>query len=129
MAPQAHGLSTRRGKQTLVLLCRRRLLVAGTSVFFATSLAAGIASTEAMLVGARLIQGMGAAMMLPAALSILTTTFTEGSDRHKALGAWGAMAGLASAAGVFLGGVLSDGPGWRGGVLGKPPVCLGVVRG
>ena len=185
MAPQAHVLSTRRGKQTLVLLCavafldfvdasivnvalpsirgdlgfsvqslqwvisaymltyggfmllggraadllgRRRLLVAGTSVFFATSLAAGLASTEAMLVGARLIQGMGAAMMLPAALSILTTTFTEGSDRHKALGAWGAMAGLASAVGVFLGGVLSDGPGWRWVFWVNLPVCLVVLR-
>src|ERR687888_1114307 len=129
MAPQAHGLSTRRGKQTLVLLCRRRLLVAGTSVFFATSLAAGIASTEAMLVGARLIQGMGAAMMLPAALSILTTSFHEGSDRHKALGAWGAMAGLASAVGVFLGGVLSEGPGWRWVFFVNLPVCAVVLYG
>jgi EmrB/QacA subfamily drug resistance transporter len=81
-----------------------------------------------MLVGARLIQGMGAAMMLPAALSILTTTFTEGSDRHKALGAWGAMAGLASAVGVFLGGVLSDGPGWRWVFWVNLPVCLVVLR-
>jgi predicted MFS family arabinose efflux permease len=56
---------------------------------------------------------MGAAMMLPAALSILTTSFSEGSDRNKALGAWGATAGLSSALGVFLGGVLSEGPGWR----------------
>src|SRR5919197_3600181 len=116
------------GGRAADLLGRRRLLVAGTSLFFATSLAAGLAGNEGMLVGARLIQGMGAAMMLPAALSILTTTFTEGSDRHKALGAWGAMAGLASAVGVFLGGVLSDGPGWRGGFWVNLPVCLVVLR-
>jgi MFS family permease len=66
-----------------------------------------------MLIGARLAQGVGAAMMIPAALSILTTSFTEGGDRNKALGAWGGVAGLASALGVFLGGVLSEGPGWR----------------
>jgi EmrB/QacA subfamily drug resistance transporter len=110
------------------VLGRRRLLVAGTSLFFAASLAAGLAGSADMLIGARLIQGMGAAMMLPAALSILTTTFTAASDRHKALGAWGAMAGLASAAGVFLGGVISDGPGWRWVFFVNLPVCLIVLR-
>ena len=65
------------------------------------------------MIAARLAQGAGAAMMLPAALSILTTTFREGRDRHTALGVWGAVGGLASAAGVLLGGLLTDGPGWR----------------
>jgi EmrB/QacA subfamily drug resistance transporter len=110
------------------LLGRRRMLITGTVVFFASSLAGGVAGSEGTLVGARLVQGMGAALMLPAALSILTTTFTEPADRHKALGAWGAMAGLASAAGVFLGGVLSDGPGWRWVFFVNLPVCLVVIR-
>jgi MFS family permease len=79
-----------------------------------------------MLVGARLVQGVGAAMMLPAALSILTTTFSTASDRHTALGAWGAMAGLSSAVGVFFGGVLTEGPGWRWVLLINIPVCVVV---
>src|SRR5919197_936061 len=116
------------GGRAADLLGRRRLLLAGTSLFCDTSLGAGLAVDEAMLVLARFLQGFGAAMMLPAALSILTTTFTEAGDRHKALGAWGAMAGLASAAGVFLGGVLSDGPGWRWVFFVNLPVCLVVLR-
>src|SRR6266496_6452547 len=63
-------------------------------------------------------------MMLPAALSLLTTLFKEGSDRHTALGAWGAVAGLASAAGVFLGGVLTEGPGWRWVLFVNPPIAV-----
>jgi MFS family permease len=76
-----------------------------------------------MLIGARLVQGVGAAMMMPAALSILTTSFRDGADRPKALGAWGATAGMASALGVFLGGVLSGGPGWRWVFFVNIPVC------
>ena len=76
-----------------------------------------------MLVGARLGQGVGAAMMAPAGLSILTTTFNSGDDRNRALGVWGAVSGLAAAAGVFLGGVLSQGPGWRWVLFVNLPVC------
>ena len=101
------------GGRAADLLGRRRLLVAGIVVFALASLAAGIAQTAGLLIGARLVQGVGAAMMVPATLSILTTTFTEGADRHKALGAWGAVAGLASAVGVFLGGVITEAAGWR----------------
>jgi EmrB/QacA subfamily drug resistance transporter len=101
------------GGRAADLVGRRPLLIAGTVLFGAASLTGGLAGSEAMLIGARLAQGVGAAMMIPAALSILTTSFTEGSDRNKALGAWGGVAGLASALGVFLGGVLSEGPGWR----------------
>jgi EmrB/QacA subfamily drug resistance transporter len=101
------------GGRAADLIGRRPLLVAGTVVFGAASLTGGVAGSEGMLIGARLAQGVGAAMMIPAALSILTTSFTEGGDRTKALGAWGGVAGLASALGVFLGGVLSEGPGWR----------------
>ena len=84
------------------------MLVAGTALFAACSLAGGLAAAAGMLVGARLGQGAGAAMMAPAGLSILTTSFNSGDDRHRALGVWGAVSGLAAAAGVFLGGVLSQ---------------------
>src|SRR6185437_4144071 len=85
------------------LLGRRRLLIAGTALFAACSLAGGLAVNAGMLVGARLGQGAGAALMAPAGLSILTTTFSQGTDRGRALGIWGAISGLAAAAGVFLG--------------------------
>jgi EmrB/QacA subfamily drug resistance transporter len=105
------------------LLGRRRVLVAGVVVFGACSLGAGLAQNEGTLIAARVLQGVGAAMMAPAALSILTTTFREGADRNTALGAWGAISGLAAAAGVFLGGVLSEGPGWRWVFFVNIPVC------
>ncbi len=76
------------------LLGRRRLLIAGTALFAVSSLACGLADSQGLLVGARLAQGFGAAMMSPAALSILTTTFQD-SDRHKALGVWAGISGLA----------------------------------
>jgi EmrB/QacA subfamily drug resistance transporter len=111
------------------LLGRRRVLVTGTTLFAVSSLAGGLAANAGMLVAARLVQGLGAAMMLPAALSALTTTFREGPDRHRALGAWGGIAGLASALGVFLGGVLSEGPGWRWVLFVNLPVCALVLLG
>jgi EmrB/QacA subfamily drug resistance transporter len=117
------------GGRAADLLGRRRVLVAGTSLFGVASLTGGLAGSEGMLVGARLAQGLGAAMMLPAALSTLTTTFNAGTDRLKALGAWGAMAGLASALGVFLGGVLSEGPGWRWVLFVNLPFCVLVLVG
>jgi len=106
------------------LLGRRRVLVAGVIVFGACSLGAGLAQSQGTLIAARVLQGVGAAMMAPAALSILTTTFREGTDRNTALGAWGAVSGLAAATGVFLGGVLSEGPGWRWVFYVNIPVCL-----
>ena len=106
------------------LLGRRRVLVAGLVGFAACSLAAGVAQSEGTLIAARVLQGVGAAMMAPAALSILTTTFREGTDRNTALGVWGAISGLGAAAGVFLGGVLSEGPGWRWVFFVNIPVCL-----
>jgi EmrB/QacA subfamily drug resistance transporter len=109
------------------LLGRRRLLVAGTTLFGLSSIASGFAPTSGVLVGARLAQGVGAAMMSPAALSILTTTFNEGSDRLTALGAWGSVGGLASVLGVFLGGVFAGGPGWRWVFFVNPPVCAAIL--
>jgi len=101
------------GGRAADLLGRRRVLVAGTIVIGIASLIGGLAQASGLMIGARLVQGAGAAMMLPAALSILTTSFKEGKDRNTALGAWGAIGGIASAAGVLLGGLLTDGPGWR----------------
>jgi EmrB/QacA subfamily drug resistance transporter len=117
------------GGRAADLLGRRRLLMWGTALFALSSLTAGLATSEAMLIAARLVQGLGAAMTFPAALSTLTTTFHEGSDRHKALGAWGGIAGIASAAGVFLGGVISQGPGWRWVFFVNLPVCAIVLAG
>jgi EmrB/QacA subfamily drug resistance transporter len=101
------------GGRAADLLGRRRVLVAGVVLIGLSSLIGGFAQSSGVLVGARLAQGIGAAMTLPAALSILTTSFKEGPDRNKALGIWGAVGGLASAAGVLLGGLLTQGPGWR----------------
>ena len=95
------------------LVGRRRILVSGLVLFAIASLAGGLAQTEGLLVAARLAQGAGAAMMSPAALSVLTTTFTDRRDRNLALGAWAAVPGLAGAFGVVLSGVLTEGPGWR----------------
>src|SRR5882724_6061826 len=105
------------GGRAADLLGRRQILIGG------------LAGGEGTLVGARLAQGLGAATMLPAALSILTTTFSAGTDRNTALGAWGAMAGLGAAVGVFLGGVLSEGPGWRWVMFVNLPFCAVVLVG
>lgn len=112
------------GGRAADLLGRRRVLLAGMTAFALASTIGGFAATAEVLVGAQLLQGAAAALMLPAALSILTTTFREGSDRNNAVGAWGGVAGAASAAGVLLGGVLTDGPGWRWVLFVNPPICL-----
>jgi EmrB/QacA subfamily drug resistance transporter len=109
------------------LLGRRVTLVSGTALFAVTAIIGGAAPNAGTLVGARLAQGIGAALMTPAALSILTTSFNSGTDRVKALGAWGAMGGLASVLGVFLGGVISAGPGWRWVLYINPPICALVI--
>jgi EmrB/QacA subfamily drug resistance transporter len=111
------------------LLGRRRMLLTGLAVFALSSLTAGLADSAGLLVAARLVQGVGAALMTPAALSALTTSFREGKDRNTALGIWGAVSGMAAAAGVFLGGVISQGPGWRWVFFVNPPVCVMVAAG
>jgi EmrB/QacA subfamily drug resistance transporter len=116
------------GGRAADLLGRRRVLVIGISVIGVSSLIGGLAGSSGLLIAARLAQGLGAAMTLPAALSILTTSFKEGSDRNKALGVWGAIGGLASAAGVLLGGLLTEGPGWRW-VMFVNPVAVVFVLG
>jgi len=95
------------------LLGRKRVLLAGVGVFTLASLCCGLASSGTMLIGARAVQGLGAAAMTPAALSILMRSFPEGADRNKAIGAWGATGGIAATAAWIVGGPLIDGPGWQ----------------
>jgi EmrB/QacA subfamily drug resistance transporter len=109
------------------LLGRRRVLVAGIVTIGISSLVGGLAGSSGVLIGARMAQGLGAALTLPAALSILTTMFKEGKDRHTALGVWGGVAGIASAAGVLLGGLLTEGPGWRWVMFVNPLACVLVL--
>src|SRR3954451_19994102 len=117
------------GGRAADLLGRRRVLVTGTVVIGISSLIGGFAGSSGVLVAARLAQGLGAALMLPSALSILTTKFKEGGDRTKALAVWGAVGGLASAAGVLLGGLLTEGPGWRWVMFVNPLAALLVLGG
>jgi EmrB/QacA subfamily drug resistance transporter len=95
------------------LLGRRSVLVTGLIVFATSSLLGGLAHTSSLLVGARFAQGIGAAMMSPAALSTLTSTFRSTRDRNTALGVWAAVSGIGGAVGVLFGGLLTEGPGWR----------------
>jgi EmrB/QacA subfamily drug resistance transporter len=95
------------------LIGRRRVFVVGLVVFTGASLLSGLSWSEGVLIGARALQGLGAAMITPAALSILTTTFTEGKERNAALGAWGGVGAFGAVAGVLLGGVLTDALSWQ----------------
>jgi MFS family permease len=101
------------GGRAADLLGRRRMFLAGLGVFVVGSLLAGLAWSEVSLIGARGLQGLGAAIISPAALSILTTTFSEGRERNIALGVWGAVGGFGAAAGVLLGGVFTDALSWE----------------
>jgi EmrB/QacA subfamily drug resistance transporter len=101
------------GGRAADLLGRRRIFLVGLVVFTIASLFSGLAWSEGALIGARALQGLGAAIISPAALSILTTTFDEGSERNTALGAWGAVGALGAVAGVLLGGVLTDLLSWQ----------------
>jgi len=94
------------------LLGRRRLFLAGVGLFTASSLAAGFAWSEGSLIAFRAAQGLGGALLAPAALSILTTMFAEGRERNIALGVWGAVSGSGAAAGVLLGGLLTSSLSW-----------------
>ena len=100
------------GGRAADLLGRRRLFLAGIVVFSVASLLAGLAWSEGSLIGARAFQGLGAAVITPAALSILSTTFVEGRERNIALGVWGAVGGFGAAAGVLMGGILTSTLSW-----------------
>jgi EmrB/QacA subfamily drug resistance transporter len=100
------------GGRAADLLGRRRIFLVGIVLFTVSSLLAGLAWSEASLIAARSFQGLGAAIITPAALSILSTTFTEGSERNIALGVWGAVGGFGAAAGVLMGGILTSVLSW-----------------
>ena len=95
------------------LLGRRRLFMVGLVLFSLASLLGGLATSETQLIGARALQGLGAALLAPSALSMVTNMFAEGAERNKALGVWGAVSGSGGAAGVLLGGVLTEYLGWE----------------
>jgi EmrB/QacA subfamily drug resistance transporter len=101
------------GGRAADLLGRRRLFMIGVGIFSAASLACGLANSIGVLIAARACQGIGAAVISPATLSIITTTFREGSERNKALGIWGAIGGSGAAAGVLFGGILTSYAGWE----------------
>jgi EmrB/QacA subfamily drug resistance transporter len=101
------------GGRAADLLGRRRVFMFGVAVFSLASLVCGLASSDTMLIAARAVQGLGGAIISPAALSIVSTTFTEGAERNKALGIWGALGGSGAAVGVLLGGVLTKYAGWE----------------
>jgi EmrB/QacA subfamily drug resistance transporter len=101
------------GGRAADLLGRRRVFVGGLLLFALASLAGGVADSQGVLIAARAAQGLGGAVIAPASLSLLTTTFTDGPERNRAVGIWGAMGGAGGAAGVLLGGILTDLLGWR----------------
>ena len=106
------------------LVGRRRMFMAGLVLFTLASLLGGLAQSALWLVLARAAQGLGAALISPAALSLVMTLFTEGSERNKALGVWGAVAGSGGAAGVILGGVLTEWLGWEAVLYVNVPIGL-----
>src|SRR5918911_601561 len=112
------------GGRAADLLGRRRVFMAGLLVVGVASLFAGFATNQGQLIAARAAQGLGAAIVSPSALSIVTTLFKDGAERNKALGAWGAVAGSAGAAGVLLGGILTQGLGWGWVLWVNVPVSL-----
>src|SRR3954465_15288342 len=109
------------------LLGRRKLFLAGIGLFTASSLLAGFAWSEGSLIAFRAAQGLGGALLAPAALSILMTTFAEGRERNIALGVWGAVSGSGAAAGVLLGGLLTSWLSWSWIFFINVPVGLALV--
>lgn len=106
---------------------RRRVFMAAVGVFAVASLACGLAWSSEVLIAARVMQGVGAAVMTPAGLSILMQVFPDGPDRNKALGIWGGLGGTGASAGLLLGGVLTDWIGWAWIFFTNVPVCLAVL--
>jgi EmrB/QacA subfamily drug resistance transporter len=115
------------GGRAADLLGRRRMFMIGTGVFALASLASGLAGSEAVLIGGRVLQGVSAAMMSPTAMSILVTTFAEGPERNKALGVWSAVGGLGGTAGVLVGGPLTSALGWEWIFFINVPVAVGLI--
>ena len=115
------------GGRAADLLGRRRVFMAGVALFSVASLACGLAGSIGVLIAARAVQGLGAAIISPATLAIITTTFDEGAERNKALGIWGAMGGSGAAAGVLFGGILVNYLGWEWIFFVNVPVGVAVL--
>ena len=116
------------GGRAADLLGRRRVFMVGVVVFTGASFLCGLASSETVLVAARAVQGIGAAIISPAALSIVMTTFEEGAERNKALGIWGAIGGSGAAVGVLAGGLLTKYLGWEWIFFVNVPVGVARLR-
>jgi len=115
------------GGRAADLLGRRRVFMVGTGLFALASFACGMAGSVPELIAARVVQGVAAAIMTPTALSIVTTTFDEGSERNKALGIWAAIGGIGATAAWVIGGPITDGLGWEWIFFINVPVALAVV--
>jgi EmrB/QacA subfamily drug resistance transporter len=115
------------GGRAADLFGRRRVFIIGLVLFSAASLLGGFATSDGQLIAARALQGLGAAIVSPAALSIVTTTFTEGAERNKALGIWGALAGAGGACGVLMGGMLTEWAGWEWVLFVNVPIGLAAA--
>ena len=109
------------------LVGRKRVLISGLAIFTAASMLAGLAESADLLISSRALQGFGAAMIPPAALSILAVTFEEGAARNRALGLYGAVAGISATVGVIASGLLTDGPGWRAIFLLNVPIGIALI--
>jgi EmrB/QacA subfamily drug resistance transporter len=109
------------------LLGRRRVFLVGIAIFGISSLVCAAAQGEGVLLAARAVQGLGAAIISPASLAIIASTFDEGPERNRAMGMWSAMAGLGGSSGVLLGGVLTEAFGWPAIFLINAPVAVAVV--
>ncbi|MHB1527544.1 MAG: MFS transporter [Candidatus Dormibacteria bacterium] len=115
------------GGRAADLLGRRRMFLSGLVLFGAASLVAGLSSSPEMLIAMRAVQGLGGALLSPAALSILTVTFAHGRARNTAMGVWGGLAGLGGTLGVVAGGILVDALGWRWVFFVNVPVVIALV--
>lgn len=115
------------GGRACDLFGRREVFLAGTAMFGVASAACAVADSPTLMLGARALQGLGAATISPAGLAIITSSFAEGSERNRALGVWGAMAGLGGSSGALFGGVLTQGLGWPAIFVVNIPIAAGVL--
>jgi EmrB/QacA subfamily drug resistance transporter len=115
------------GGRAADLLGRRRVFLAGTALFALASLACAFADSRSLLIGARALQGIGGAVISPASLAIIATSFAEGRERSRALGVWGAMGGLGGSLGVLLGGILTQAFSWPAIFLVNVPIAILVI--